>query len=239
MKKLIIILLLLVTGKSSFAQLEAGGWPAGMVVFSVGAQQNIMNNQAFDAWTMSNYNKKIRLNITPAGDLAYFAKKYDGGAGLSGLNGFTFISFYGGRRLTPLHSAISSWLNLGIGGLVVNRSDIAPVNYVLTPDEVGQKNRLQYTMTYLELSSRNYLNNLHFRFGKKKKTSFNAGFYVTAGYDPFNNGRYWKYGYDDTNNTTYDEDGSSSTPFNGVTIHNVPLLNRFFMQAGIFIGLGN
>jgi hypothetical protein len=239
MKKLILIFLLLVTGKSSFAQLDAAGWPADMYVFSVGAQQNIMNNPAFDAWARTNFNKKININISPAGDFAYFGKKYDGGLHVSALNGFTFVSLYGGLRLTSLHSKVSSWLNLGVGGLEIDRYDIAPVNYIPTPDEVGKKNRLQYNMTYLELSSRNYLNSLHYRVGKNKKTSLNAGFYVTAGYDPFNNDRKWKYGYDDNANTTYDDDGNSTTPFNSVTIHNIPLLNRFFMEAGIFVGIGN
>src|ERR1700744_2928386 len=114
MKKLIIILFLLLSGKAVFAQLESGGWPAGIIVLTVGSQQTIMNNSSFDVWTRTNYNKTVAVNITPAGDLAYFAKHYDGGLDVSGLNGFTFISFYGGRRLTALHSKISSWLNLGI-----------------------------------------------------------------------------------------------------------------------------
>ena len=239
MKKLIFISLLLAAGKSSFTQVSANDWPSDVYVFSLGPQQNIMNNPGFDVWARANYNKRISLNISPAGDLAYFGKKYDAGLNVSGLNGFAFFSFYAGRRLTSLHSRISSWLNFGVGGFSLHRSDIAPVNYILTPDEVGEKMRLQYNTTFFELTSRNYLNNLHWRIGRNKKTSLNAGFYVTAGYDPLRYNRTWKYGYDDEANTTYDDDGGSSTPFNSVTIRSIPPLNRFFMQAGIFIGIGN
>jgi hypothetical protein len=239
MKKLIFILLLLAVCKSSFAQLSSNGWPADVYIVSLGPQQNMMNNPGFDAWSRTNYNKRVSLNISPAGDLAYFGKKYDGSLNVSGLNGFVFVSLYAGYRLTSLHSKISSWLNFGVGGLEVHRYDIAPINYTPTPDEIGEKNRLQYNMTFFELSSRNYLNNLHWRIGRNKKTSLNAGFYVTAGYDPLRYNRTWKYGHDDNANTTYDDDGGSSTPFNSVTIHNIPVLNRFFMQAGIFVGIGN
>src|ERR1700749_832261 len=132
MKKLIFIMLLLAGCKSSFAQLSANGWPADVYVFSVGPQQTIMNNPAFNAWTMTNYNKKIAANITPAGDFAYFGKYYGGGLHVSGLNGFTFVSLYASRRLTSLHSKITSWLNFGVGGLDIHRYDIAPLNYTPT-----------------------------------------------------------------------------------------------------------
>jgi len=238
MRKLLFTAVMLLSVKATFAQLNADGSPTDVLVFSLGLHQTFMNNGAFDAWTLANFNKKLNQGINGEGDLAYFWKKYDGGVHLSASSSFVFGDLYFGTKLTPVHSPISSYLNLDLGILGFSRHDIMPVDYTPTPDQQGKDLKLKYSMPYLGLTSLNYLNNLHFRFGKHKKMSFNTGFYFTAGYDVFNDGK-WKYGYDDTANESIDADGNVSTPFKSVTINTIPRLNRFFMEAGIFVGIGN
>jgi hypothetical protein len=238
MKKFIFMIFMLLLAKATFAQLNADGSPNDVLVISLGLHQTFMNNGAFDAWTLSNFNKKLNQDINAEGDLSYFWKKYDAGVHLSSSASFVFGNLYFGTKLTPTHSSVSSYLNLDLGLLGFSRHDIVPVDYTPTPDQQGKDLKLKYSMPYLGLTSMNYLNNLHFRFGKHNKTSFNTGFYVTAGYDVFN-ARKWKYGYDDKANETIDADGAASVPFKSVTLHNIPLFNQFFVEAGIFVGIGN
>jgi hypothetical protein len=238
MKKIVLLIFVLAAAGRSFAQLAANDSSKKVFVLSLGVHQSFMNNPAFNAWTLSNYNKKINSTINGEGDLTFFMKKYDAGLHYSSANSFDFTALYFGLRLTSVQSKVSSWLNFDFGGLNIDRSDLAPVDYTLTPDQQGKKLKLEYSMYYIGLTSKNYLNNLHFHFGKHKKTSFNTGFYLSAGYDPFND-RAWSYGYDDNANATIDSDGNTTVPFKSVKVNSVPLLNRFFMEAGIFVGIGN
>jgi len=238
MRKILLSLLFILSVKSTFAQLAADGSTNKVFVASIGVRQLFMNNGQFDSWTEKNYNKKINFDKGAMFDLAFYFKKYDAGLDVSGTSSSTFIDFYFGKKLTPPTGSFSSYLNFFIGGMELNRYDLEPLDYTPTQDQQGKKMELNYSMTYLGLSSRNYFNKTHIRFGKHKKTSLNSGFYVSAGYDPFND-RGWKYGYDDTADNSIDSNGDTTTPFKSVDVHNVPLLNRFFMEAGIFVGIGN
>jgi len=238
MKKIVLILVFIVLVKGIYAQVTAKDSTDHVFVASVGFRQLFMNDGQFDTWTETNYNKKINLYSAVALDLGYYTKKYDGGIDISGTNSTYFLDLYFGERLTSKASNISSYLNLFVGGFQFNSYDIKPIDYTLTPDQVGKKLKLNYGMYYFGLSSKTYFNKLHTCIGKHKKVSLNSGFYVNAGYDPFND-RIWEYGYEDNANSGIDSNGDITTPFKSVTIHNIPLLNRFFMEAGIFIGIGN
>lgn len=237
MKKSVFILFMLLSVKAAFAQLNADGGP-NVFVGSIGIHQTFMNNQAFNSWSLSNYNKKYYQATGVHVELAYFDKQFDYGLHISGYGSFISAYAYIGKRLTSLHSKISSYLDLDFGDLAFDRSDIVPPGYVRTPDQEGKDLKLEYGMNYMGLTSTNFLNSMNFHFGKHKKISFNTGFYATVAYNVFND-RYWKYGYDDNANSTSDGDGGVNIPFNSVTIHNIPLLNRFFIEAGIFVGIGN
>ncbi len=238
MKKLILICCMLLSAEAVFAQLGAAGATDNVFVVSIGVQQRFVNNPEFNTWALSNYNKNFANKINGEGDFTYFKNWYDAGIHLSSSNSFINATLYFGLRLTSPKSKISSYLNFDAGVLSFQSFNMVPVNYTPTPDEQGKQLKLTYESYYLGLTSKNYLNDLHFHFGKHKKISFNTGFYVSAGYDPFND-RSWTYGYDDTANETIDSDGNTDIPFKGVNINNIPLLNRFFMEAGIFVGIGN
>jgi len=237
MKKIVLLLFLLTAARGSFAQLAANDSVKNVFVLSFGAHQTIMNNPGFNNWTLTNYHKKINNPINIEGDLTFFIKTYDVGLQYSA-NSFAFTTVHLGTHLTAAQSKLSSWLDFDFGQLYIKRTDMAPIDYTPTPDQQGENLKLEYSVYYIGLTSKNYLNNLHFHFGKHKKTSFNAGFYLSAGYDPFND-RQWTYGYNDNAHTTINSDGTTTVPYKSVTINSIPPLNRFFMEAGIFAGIGN
>ena len=140
------------------------------------------------------------------------------------------VAIYWGPRLTSIKSPFSSFLNLEFG-LYNGTPGIAPVHYVPMANQVGKQLHLYYQAAFFGLSSKNYFNKLHFKTGKNKKgvLSWNTGFHVAAGYEPWAGD--WKYGY-------YKGEGKYST-FVSNRINTIPNLNKVFLNAGIFVGLGN
>ena len=237
MKKLIIILVMLLSVKVTFAQLGFSDAPYGIYTIAGGMHQLFINNPGFDKWTQANYNRKISNQPTGELNVTYFLKKYDFGGHVSFGNPYGYGGFFFGRRLTSLYSPIGSWLNVEFGGTYGFYDSTPPLNYIPTADQQGQDLRFQFNASYIGLSSWNYINALHFRVGRSRGVSFNPGFFFSVNYDLFRNSA-WKYGY-----YTSDDNGDYDTPptstFNHVLIKNVPKLNPFFMDAGIFIGFGN
>ena len=199
-----------------------------VLVISLGAEKTFMNNPAFDNWTELNYNKRINDIASLGLDVNILLKSYD--VGIYGALGYPYLTYsiYWGRRLTGLQSNISSFLNLNIGGLYAD-PNVAPVNYVPTADQQGKKLYLRYDAAYIGLSSKNYLNKLHFSSGKGKgAVSYNSGFYVNFGYEPW--GGDWRYGYD--------RGSGKNTEFIGNKVYGIPGLNKVFFTTGVFFGLG-
>jgi len=235
MKKIILIFFLLLLFTRCFSQLSFNDSPFKMVIFSFGVHQNIMNNPGFNDWASSNYNRPITNAISVEGDITAITRNYEFGVHFTDSAPYGVWSFYAGRRLTPIRSAVSSYLEFNIGNFSGRFKNLSPVNYQPTADQQGQDLRLHYDAVYLGLTSKNYFNNLHFRIGKSKGVSFNPGFYFAFGYEPFNEGS-WTYGYNVADDSDPDSPG---TIFNSVKIKDIPKLNSFFMDAGIFIGFGN
>lgn len=109
-----------------------------------------------------------------------------------------------------------------------------------SPDQVGQKMLLRYSVVYVGISSRNYINPWSFNIGKSYKFFFRPGFYADIGYMPWDN--YWEYGYYKTTKTQEtDDDGnpytSSSTKFVGKRVNTVPALANKFVNAGFFVAI--
>ena len=228
MKKAIMLIFFLVQGKNSFCQVNLNGTEDHIIFFSIGAEKMFMNNQAFDNWTELNYNKKINNVAALSLDMNIIIKSNDFGVGAGVGNGYVIGSFYWGRRLTGLHSSVSSFLNFTFG-VLGEYPGVAPVNYTPTPDQQGKQLQLQYFPTYFGLSSKNYLNKLSFRTGKgKKAVSYNSGFYANFGYEPW--GGDWQYGY-------YKGSGRYSQ-FISNKVYGIPGLNKVFFTTGIFFGIG-
>ncbi|WP_183575463.1 hypothetical protein HDF18_16200 [Mucilaginibacter sp. X5P1] len=235
MKKIVLVFFLLLIFTRGFSQLSFNDSPFKMAVFSFGAHQTIMNNPGFDNWASSNYNRTITSKISIEGDLTAITRNYEFGIHFTNPTPYGVGGLYAGRRLTPLRSEISSYLEFNIGGFFGRFKNLSPVNYKPTADQQGQDLELHYDATYIGLTSKNYFNNLHFRIGKSKGVSVNPGFYFAFSYIPFNDGS-WSYGY----NVADDSDPDNpSTSFNSVKVKGIPKLNNVFMDAGIFIGFGN
>jgi len=237
MKKLIIILSMLLSVKATFAQLSFSDAPYDFYTIAGGMHQLFMSNPGFDNWTQTNYNRKISNQPSGEVNLTFFLKQYDFGGHVSFGNPYGYGGLFFGRRLTSRRSPVSSWLNFELGSTYGFFDSTPPVGYTKTADQQGQDLHFKYNVFYAGLSSWNYINALHFRIGKSTGISFNPGFFFSANVDPFWQG-VWKYGYY-TSDDNGDYDTPSTSTFHHVNITNVPKLNRFFMDAGIFIGFGN
>lgn len=228
MKQLYFLVFLLLMGKGAICQVNLNGTEDHVVVFAIGAEKTWMNNAFFDQWTRLNYNKTINDIASLSLDINIVLKLYDLGI-YTGL-GYPYLTYsvYFGRRLTGLQSNVSSFLNLHIGGLAA-QPNVAPVDYVPTADQQGKSLQLRYNTAYIGLSSKNYLNKLHFKKGSgKKAVSYNAGFYANVGYEPW--GGDWQYGYT--------KGSGKGAEFISNRVFGIPNLNKIFFSAGIFFGLG-
>lgn len=224
MKRILLSLFLLVIFKGAFAQLNGyDKVPDDMVVFSLALNHTFMNSPQFNTWTSTNYNLHERYLMNAAIDLGIVNRHYDAGAFLSIPSPYALTSLYFGRKLTARQSKITSWLNLEAGSYSGVFSNIAPVDYTPTADQQGKKLELQYHTAYIALTSKNYLNFLHFssRF-VRKRMPYNAGFYFGVGYMPWNGT--WRYGYIDHT-------------FKNVEINNIPKLGKTMVNTGLFFGI--
>ncbi|MES2060728.1 MAG: hypothetical protein V4456_02325 [Bacteroidota bacterium] len=178
MKKTLLLFCLIVILKSTYAQTDRKKNDT-YVTFSVGAGIPSIDNRAFDNWTQINYNKKYTNRVSVNIDLGAVYKNYDAGISFTGSSAdFRTYTFYAGRKITSAKSPLVSFLNFGVGGLIITNRSLAPLNYVLSPDEIGKDMELNYSATYIGIYSKNYLNNLGFGIGKRKRVSVKPGFYV-------------------------------------------------------------
>jgi len=228
MKRLIIIIFLAGCFNYAFAQLDSKNREDGFFSLDIGPNKMFYNNLEFNQWTTANYNlvKKNRLGIL--GDFSYTGKHFDGGLSISYASPLTSMIGYFGYRLTGKYTAISSWLNLQFGELYAKFTNIAPVNYQLTDDEVGQKMELHYNAGYIGFSSKNYINSLHWNMKLgKEKLPVNIGFYASLGFTPF--ARNWHYGY-----MSYND---NDTSFVSRKVNTIPKMSKVYGSAGVFITL--
>jgi hypothetical protein len=225
MKKFLTLALLLLLYKSTFAQLNTYNAPDDLFMISVGPSKMFLNNNYFNRWTVNNYRLIDEVSTGIDVDLAVTGKYYNAGLLLSYSAPVLMAKAYFGRRLTNPFSPVSSWLNIEIGEISAKFTNIAPVNYTLTPDEMGQNLELHYNAGYIGLMSKNYLNFLHgnIKIGRVK-IPVNSGFYVSAGFTPF--ARNWHYGY-------Y-RDGD--TVFTSRKVNSIPKLSKFYANTGFFVG---
>jgi hypothetical protein len=225
LRRVAISFILLLCFQSSFGQRNALDMePDSMIFFHLGASYTSINRSAFDQWTRTNYNLVERHDLNTLIDIGGIYKRFDIGVDLNAGGAFNQYMVYFGRRLTGPRSFITSWLNFEAGEFVGIFKNISPVNYTPTPDQKGQQLELHYTSTYIGLTSKNFLNFLHFniRLGKDK-IPVNTGFFVGAGFQP--GGRNWKYGYYNTD-----------TVFTAVKIKNIPRLGKVQVNTGLFMG---
>jgi hypothetical protein len=224
MKKIALVILMFLVVKSSRAQLTSSNLsPDEMVIFSYGINNAFINTQAFDQWTAANYGfrEKHRLN-------SFLGLDIIGGRFQLGLNAGITLPYetgtvYFGRRLTGPDSKISSWLNIEYGRLTGIFSNIAPPGYIPAPDQEGKKPELRYKVGYVGLSSKNYLNFMHFntRIGGLK-IPFNPGVNVEIGYAP--SAGEWRYGY------------ANGAAFKSDKVYTIPKPGNVFVNTGLFMG---
>ena len=219
--------LILFAAQKAFGQRNVSNLqPDGMLIMNIGVDDFSISRQAFDRWTRMNFNLVENNNPNIFADFGGIFRAYDFGTSVSSNGvGFDLTQGYIGRRLTRPQSPVSSWLNLEFGGISGTFTNIRPVNYVLTPDQVGQKLQLRYLSNYWGLTSKNYLNFLHYNAPslKHKKIAINSGFFVSVDYQPYR--RQWSYGY-------YNKD----TIFTSVKIKTIPMLGKVHGSAGVFCG---
>lgn len=224
-KKIAIALFLLLLFHSAFCQRNAANKePDSLFFVHMGASNAFINRQAFDQWTRANYNLTEKYNANFLLDLGGIYKRFDFGGGLNVGGSFNQYLVYFGRRLTGQRSFITSWLNIEYGQFIGIFKNIAPVNYTLTPDQQGQQLELHYTGNFIGLSSRDFLNFLHYniRLGKVK-IPVNTGVFVSLEYQP--GARNWNYGYYNTD-----------TVFTAVKIKTIPKLSKVQVSTGVFMG---
>jgi hypothetical protein len=220
-----ILLCLLSCFQNSFCQRNSQNFQTdSMFFFGMGLSKLSINRLAFDQWTRANYNLTESYNLNTYIDLDYIGGRYDLGLNFNLGSAFSTDLVYLGVRLTSPRSKIASWLNFEVGEFQGVFTNIAPVNYTLTPDQVGQKLELHYKQGYIGLTSKNFLNFLHFntRLGKTK-VPFNSGFFVSAGYQPGHGT--WRYGY-----------YNSDTVFVSNKVRTIPKLGNVQVRAGVFAG---
>lgn len=232
MKKVIFFGLLALFAQRSFAQRTFDGTADNLMIFSGGVHELYTGNTAFNAWTISNYNKRIEAPFGGNIDLMFINfKNYDIGGNFSWNNVYGFGGGYIGRRLTNPNASIASWLNIDIGSFYANyKNQVPPVNYTLTPDQIGQQLELHYTATYIGLTSKNYLNKKSIRIGKRWGAVFIPSVSFSVGYEPFRNSA-WNYGY------YYTQASDTSRQFKNTSIRNIPHLSKVFFNAGIIIAV--
>jgi len=228
MKKVIFIGLLILFAQRSFAQHTFDGTADNLMVFSGGIHELYTGNTAFNAWTTANYNKRITSPFGGNIDLMFIDfKNYDLGGNYSWSSVYGFGGGYIGRRLTHPNAGIASWLNIDLGSFYANyKNQVPPVNYTLTPDQVGKQLELHYTSTYIGLTSKNYL----IKKGKRWAAIFIPTVFFSVGYEPFRNSA-WNYGY------YYTQASDTSQQFKNTHIRSIPHLSKVFFNAGIAISV--
>ncbi len=226
MKKLIIIFILAGCFTSAFAQLNAKNREDGLFSIGIGPNQMFYNNGDFNRWTMANYNILKKNSTGFLFDLGYTDKHWGGGLSIGYSSPLMNFIGYVGYKLTGRYTAISSWLNVQLGEISARFKNIAPVNYPLTDDEMGQKMELHYNAGYVGLSSKNYINSLHrnIKVGKEK-IPVNVGFYASLGFTPF--ARNWRYGY-----YSYSD---NDTTFVNRKVGTIPKMSKVYGNAGVFV----
>lgn len=226
MKKLIIIFILAGCFNQAFAQLNSKNREDGLFSIEIGPNQMFYNNGDFNRWTTANYNI-IEKNLTGfLATLSYTDKHLGGGFSIGYNSPLTNYMAYFGYKLTGRYTAISSWLNLQFGELSARFKNIAPVNYQLTDDEIGQKMELHYNAAYIGISSKNYINSLHWNIKVgKEKIPVNAGFYASLGFTPF--ARNWRCGY-----YSYKD---NDTTFVNRKVGTIPKTSKVYGSAGFFV----
>jgi hypothetical protein len=224
-KRAALLCCLMLLFESSYGQYNSfNAPPSEMHYFNFGVSDIFINRQAFDNWTMANYNLKENRNANFLLDVGDTEDRFDSGVSLNVGSSFAIYSAYIGYRLTRNYSPIASWLNIEAGEFLGIFTNIAPLNYVRTPDQVGQNLELHYDNGFVGLMSKNYLNFLHFNIKMGKvRIPFNSGFFVSAGYQP--GSRDWRYGYYNTD-----------TVFVSTKIHTIPKLSKLQVNTGVFVG---
>jgi len=224
-KRTALLCCLMLLFESSYGQYNSFNVPPSeMRYLNLGVSDISINRQAFDNWTMANYNLKENRNTNFLVDMGYIEDRFDSGITLNVGSSFAIYSAYIGYRLTRNYSPIASWLNFEAGEFLGIFTNIAPVNYVRTPDQVGQNLELHYDNGFVGLMSKNYLNFLHFNIKMGMiRIPVNSGFFVSAGYQP--GSRDWRYGYYNTD-----------TVFVSTKIHTIPKLSKVQVNTGVFVG---
>jgi hypothetical protein len=193
-----------------------------------GVSEVSINNPAFNAWAGGSNIKNVNPGVSGFFDLAV-AGKWDGDLHLSAANPFLDASFEFGKRLTRPNSPIASYINVDYGAFDAIFNNAVLPGYILTPDQRGKQLQLRSSNDYIGLTSRNYLSRLQFYLGKRHQAIFTSGFYVTGGWMPFS--KDWRYGY-------WTQDDADSSTFHNVRAYDVPNINNFFVEGGVFIGIG-
>src|ERR1700743_3613285 len=207
MKKIILLLALFAVCNSAFSQpLTVQESRFNFFEVSGGVGVPFVNNNTFDNWSEANYHRRIYNTVEENVSFNVVFHKYDFSVeGITASGDYNMFAVYIGHRLTTDHSPITSFLNIGYGGFDNEIYSLAPVNYVRTPDEVGQHMYLSYSASYLSLQSRNYINSLSFNISRNRRVNFRTGFYVNYNYRPWNAA--WEFGYNKVTYTEeYDED---------------------------------
>ncbi len=181
-----------------------------------------VNRQAFDQWTLSNFNMTEPNRPSVYLDLGLLYKRVD--LGVTGNIGSAFQTggVYFGARLTGPRSFVGSWLNIELGDFFAHFYDISPPTYRPVPTD--QQLQLDYHAFYISLTSKNYLNFLSYtaKLGHSR-IPVNIGFFVSAGWQP--GARKWDYGY-------YDQD----SVFHYQRIKPIPKLGKIQGTVGLFMG---
>jgi hypothetical protein len=186
------------------------------------------SNREFNRWTTANYGLLEKYSTGVFGELSFTHKRLGGGFSIGYSAPITNWSFYFGYRLTGKYSPIGSWLNLQAGEISATFKNIAPVNYQLAPDEIGQSMELRYKAGYIGITSKNYLNFLHWNIKLPHgKIPVNVGVNASLGFTPF--ARNWRYGY-----MSYND---NDTTFVSHKVNSIPKMSKVYGSAGVFISL--
>src|ERR1700761_5882079 len=162
MRKLLTLICLFIH-YHSFAQVNLSGSADHELLITIGADQLVTGNGAFNSWSELNDHNRLNHSIDGNFNFSMILKSYDFGMNAGVGNPYGLAAVYAGRRLTSLRAGISSFLNLQTGFIGFNAPAAdAPLNYVPTADQAGKALHLHYAAAYIGLSSRNYVNKLHF-----------------------------------------------------------------------------
>ena len=232
MRTILSLLLMLLCGlTSAFAQLTEDNKQDNTTFIAVGVNQPFYNNGAFDLWTANHYNKIKNVTANLMFDFGIATKWVDFGVIAEIPSPVSTSRVYVGAKLFGHDKTITSWLNVEVGEMYANFSDIKPLNYTLYPDQIGQRMELHYNAGYIGLSLRNYLNFLHFNArAKHLAVPFNFGFYISGGITPFV--QHWHYGYNSSSDD--DDDGGD---FIATRAYGIPKLSHYYVNTGLFMAL--